>query len=671
MSLDQFQKVLVANRGEIACRVFATCARLGIRTVAVYSEADRDARHVRMADEAYLIGGPAARDSYLRADRIIEVAKQAGVQAIHPGYGFLSENADFAEACTQAGLAFIGPPTEAIRVMGSKSAAKTLMEGAGVPLVPGYHGADQGLTRLAEASEEIGYPVMIKATAGGGGKGMRIVRAAENFADALESCRRESKASFGDDRVLVERYLEHPRHIEIQVFADQQGNVVHLFERDCSVQRRHQKVLEEAPAPGLPASQREAMGKTAVEAARAVGYVGAGTVEFIVASDGQFYFMEMNTRLQVEHPVTEMITGQDLVEWQLRVAAKEPLPKAQADLSIRGHALEARIYAEDPERGFIPSIGRLRTLSFPEGSSQVRIDTGVEEGDEISPHYDPMIAKLIVWGETRDAALRRMRRVLRETRIVGVSSNVEFLSRLVSHERFARGEFDTGLIEDDEDRLLAPSEGPSVRARLCGALSILLADADASSAASPQDEPDSPWSKLGAWRLNGVSQREITLKAGEAASKISVEYGEAEFSVSLEDEDVTYVIQGELHSDGRLDANIDGHHTTAWVVRDEDFLHLFLEDESCRLEVVDPLRTSSRQVDTLGGLQAPMPGTILSLLVEPGTEVEQGAPLLILEAMKMEHTVKAPSAGRVNSFKYAVGDQVGDGAELVDFDAAE
>ncbi len=669
MSLDQFQKVLVANRGEIACRVFATCARLGIRTVAVYSEADRDTRHVRMADEAHLIGGPAARDSYLRADRIIEVAKQAGVQAIHPGYGFLSENAEFAEACTQAGIAFIGPPTEAIRVMGSKSAAKTLMEGAGVPLVPGYHGDDQSLTRLAEASEEIGYPVMIKATAGGGGKGMRIVRAAEDFASALESCRRESKASFGDDRVLVERYLEHPRHIEIQVFADEQGNVVHLFERDCSVQRRHQKVLEEAPAPGLPASQREAMGKTAIEAARAVGYVGAGTVEFIVASDGQFYFMEMNTRLQVEHPVTEMITGQDLVEWQLRVAANEPLPLAQNELSIRGHALEARIYAEDPERDFIPSTGRLRSLRYPEASSQVRIDTGVEEGDEISPHYDPMIAKLIVWDETRDAALRRMRRVLRETRIVGVSSNVELLFRLVSHERFARGEFDTGLIEDDEERLLAPSEGPSVRARLCGALAILLSDASA--VASPKNEPDSPWSKLGAWRLNGVAQREITLRAGEEASKISVEYGEAEFSVSLEDEEVTYAIQGELKSDGRLDANIDGHQISAWVVRDEDFLHLFLEDESCRLEVVDPLRTSSRQVDALGGLHAPMPGTVLSFLVEPGTEVEQGTPLLIIEAMKMEHTVKAPSAGRVNGFKYAVGDQVGDGAELVDFVSTE
>ncbi|MFT5444190.1 MAG: 3-methylcrotonyl-CoA carboxylase alpha subunit, partial [Myxococcota bacterium] len=383
MSLDQFEKVLVANRGEIACRVFRTCARLGIRTVAVYSEADRNARHVRLADEAHLIGGPAARDSYLRADRIIEVAKKAGVQAIHPGYGFLSENADFAEACAEAGIAFIGPPTEAIRVMGSKSAAKTLMHDAGVPLVPGYHGEDQSLARLAEASEEIRYPVMIKATAGGGGKGMRIVRTAEDFAGALESCRRESKASFGDDRVLVERYLEHPRHIEIQVFADEQGNVVHLFERDCSVQRRHQKVLEEAPAPGLPPEQRDEMGRAAVEAAKAVGYVGAGTVEFIVASDGEFFFMEMNTRLQVEHPVTEMITGQDLVEWQLRVAAGEPLPKKQSELAIKGHALEARIYAEDPERGFIPSIGQLRHLAYPEATQHVRIDTGVEQGDEI------------------------------------------------------------------------------------------------------------------------------------------------------------------------------------------------------------------------------------------------------------------------------------------------
>ena len=667
LSLEQFEKVLVANRGEIACRVFATCARLGIRTVAVYSEADRDARHVRMADEAFLIGAPAARGSYLRGDRILEVAQSAGVQAIHPGYGFLSENADFAEACVQAGLAFIGPPSDAIRIMGSKSAAKTLMAEAGVPLVPGYHGDDQSLTRLSQASDEIGYPVMIKATAGGGGKGMRIVHSAGNFSEALDSCRRESKASFGDDRVLVERYLEHPRHIEIQIFADQHGNVVHLFERDCSVQRRHQKVLEEAPAPGLPPSQREAMGNAAVEAARAVGYVGAGTVEFIVASTGEFYFMEMNTRLQVEHPVTEMITGQDLVEWQLRVAAKEPLPKQQADLSIRGHALEARIYAEDPQRGFIPSIGRLGTLCYPEPSDQVRVDTGVEQGDEISPHYDPMIAKLIVWDETRDAALRRMRRVLRETRIVGVSNNIEFLSRLVSHEKFAVGEFDTGLIADDEERLLAPSEGASIRARLCAVLAIMRSEAEA--APTPRDEPDSPWHQLGAWRLNGIAEREILLKVGDVQSSIAVRYLPEEYELSLEG--TSYLVRGELDSAGRLDANLDGHRFFAWTVREQDTLHVFLDDESAQLEIVDPLRSSDRQADSLGGLQAPMPGTILSLLVEPGTEVAKGTPLLILEAMKMEHTVKAPTAGCVNGFKYAVGDQVADGAELVDFDAAE
>jgi 3-methylcrotonyl-CoA carboxylase alpha subunit len=667
VSLDRFEKILVANRGEIACRVFRSCARLGIRTVAVYSDADRNARHVRLADEAHWIGEAAARDSYLRADRIIEVAKDAGVQAIHPGYGFLSENAEFAEACTQAGIVFIGPPSEAIRVMGSKSAAKNLMEEAGVPLVTGYHGEDQGAGRLAEASDAIGYPVMIKASAGGGGKGMRIVRSADDFAAALESCRRESNAAFGDDRVLVERYLEHPRHIEIQVFADGHGNVVHLFERDCSVQRRHQKVLEEAPAPGLPPQQREAMGRAAVDAARAVGYVGAGTVEFIVAPDGEFFFMEMNTRLQVEHPVTEMITGHDLVEWQLRVAADQPLPSGQDDLAIRGHALEARIYAEDPERGFMPSVGRLLHVSFPEASDHVRVDTGVEQGDEISPHYDPMIAKLVVWDETRAAVLSRMRRLLGETRIVGVSSNVDFLSRLVSHDRFASGKFDTGLIGDDERRLLAPSGGPSVRARLCGALAILMSDA--ASVASPSIDPDSPWCTLGAWRLNGQARREISFSLGDDLSTVSVLYGAADFTLTVEG--ASHTVRGELDPDGRLDATIDGQRIVAWTVPDGDFLHIFLDGESSRLEIVDPLRRSSRQVDSLGGLHAPMPGTILSLLVEPGTDVTPGTPLLVLEAMKMEHTVKAPSAGRVNRFRYAVGDQVAEGAELVDFEAAD
>jgi 3-methylcrotonyl-CoA carboxylase alpha subunit len=667
VSLDQFQKVLVANRGEIACRVFETCGRLGLSTVAVYSDADESARHVRLADEAHRIGGPAARDSYLRSDRIIEVAKKAGVQAIHPGYGFLSENPEFAEACTQAGIVFIGPPGDAIRVMGSKAAAKALMEAAGVPVVPGFHGDDQSLAGLAQAADAIGYPVIIKATAGGGGKGMRIVRAAADFADALESCRRESKAAFGDDRVLIERYLEHPRHIEIQVFADRHGNIVHLFERDCSIQRRHQKVLEEAPAPGLTKEQREAMGRVAIDAARAVGYVGAGTVEFIVASDGGFYFMEMNTRLQVEHPVTELITGQDLVEWQLRVAAEEPLPRAQSELVICGHALEARVYAEDPERGFLPSVGQLRHLGFPEPTDQVRIDTGVEAGDAISPHYDPMIAKLVVWDETREAALRRMRGALGETHIVGVSSNVEFLSRLVSHERFVSGEFDTGLIEDDEGRLLSPGAGPSIRARICGALAIVLDEA--TRIASASNDPASPWSAPGAWRLNGRARREISLRAGDEPSSVFVQYGTDEFTMTLDN--ISSEVRGQLSPDGRLAATLDGDRVQARAVRHEDLVHVFVEGESARLEIVDPLRTSSHRTDALGGLHAPMPGTILSLLVEPGTEVKPGTPLLVLEAMKMEHTVKAPAAGRVKRFRYAIGDQVTEGAELVDFDATD
>ncbi|WP_240989707.1 acetyl-CoA carboxylase biotin carboxylase subunit, partial [Cupriavidus taiwanensis] len=454
-----FNKILIANRGEIACRVAATCRRLGIRTVAVYSDADAEARHVAFCDEAVHIGGAAARDSYLRADHIIEMAKETGAQAIHPGYGFLSENEAFAEACAAAGLVFIGPPASAIHAMGSKSAAKQLMEQASVPLVPGYHGEDQDPALLRREADRIGYPVLLKASAGGGGKGMRVVESGEGFEAALASVKREASASFGDDKVLVEKYLTRPRHIEIQVFADTHGNCVYLFERDCSVQRRHQKVLEEAPAPGMTEERRRAMGEAAVAAAKAVGYVGAGTVEFIANQDGSFYFMEMNTRLQVEHPVTEMITGQDLVEWQLRVAAGEPLPLAQEQLRIDGHALEARIYAENPDKQFLPSTGTLRFLRTPpavqfmrgdgvdgnpHGPAGVRIDAGVREGDTISPFYDPMIAKLIVWGKDRDEALARMRQALAAYHVVGLSTNVAFLQRLVKSEAFRTADLDTG-----------------------------------------------------------------------------------------------------------------------------------------------------------------------------------------------------------------------------------
>ena len=453
LAQPMFDKILIANRGEIACRVIRTCRRLGIRTVAVFSDADRHARHVRMADEAIHIGAAPASESYLLADRILAAAKQTGAQAVHPGYGFLSENAGFAEACAAAGIVFIGPPESAIQAMGSKSAAKALMEKAGVPLTPGYHGKEQAPEFLREQADAIGYPVLIKAVSGGGGKGMRLVEQSEDFEAALASCQREATASFGDPVVLVEKYVTQPRHIEIQVFGDSHGNVVHLFERDCSVQRRHQKVLEEAPAPGMTAERRAAMGKAATDAAKAVGYVGAGTVEFIAHQDGAFYFMEMNTRLQVEHPVTEMITGVDLVEWQLRVAVGQPLPLAQDQLSIHGHALEARIYAEDADKGFLPSTGPLIFLATPEPSAHVRIDSGVEQGDQISPYYDPMIAKLIVWDEDRPRALQRMQQALGEFRIVGVTANTAFLKRLVATDSFSNATLDTGLIERESAAL--------------------------------------------------------------------------------------------------------------------------------------------------------------------------------------------------------------------------
>ena len=469
-----FRKILIANRGEIACRVIKTARRLGVRTVAVFSEADANARHTRLADEAVLIGPPAARDSYLAIDRIIAAARQTGAEAIHPGYGFLSENEDFAAACAANGIVFIGPPVEAIRAMGSKSAAKTLMETTAVPLVPGYHGDKQDKIFLQKEADRIGYPVLLKPSAGGGGKGMRIVTAASEFADALASCKREATSSFGDDHVLIEKYVTRPRHVEIQVFADRHGHCVYLFERDCSVQRRHQKVLEEAPAPGMTESRRRDMGEAAVAAARAVNYVGAGTVEFIADQDGRFYFMEMNTRLQVEHPVTEMITGQDLVEWQLRVAAGEPLPLTQEQLAIRGHSLEARIYAEDPDKGFLPSTGKLVHLAPPPESLHVRVDTGVEQGDEITPYYDPMIAKLIVWDQTRELALQRMLQALAQYRIVGVANNVEFLSRLVACPAFTRADLDTGLIERERD-FLFPQQGDAPdQAYLIAALATLL-----------------------------------------------------------------------------------------------------------------------------------------------------------------------------------------------------
>jgi 3-methylcrotonyl-CoA carboxylase alpha subunit len=663
-----FTKVLIANRGEIACRVIKTCRRLGIRTVAVYSEADAGARHVRMADEAVLIGPPPARESYLRIEAILDAIRQTGAEAVHPGYGFLSENEDFASALAESGVTFIGPPVDAIRAMGSKSAAKQLMEKAQVPLVPGYHGDNQDPAFLQQQADAIGYPVLIKASAGGGGKGMRIVNDSSEFAAALSSCQREAKSSFGDDHVLVEKYLGRPRHIEIQVFADTHGNVVHLFERDCSVQRRHQKVLEEAPAPGMTLERRAQMGKAACDAARAVGYVGAGTVEFIASQDGTFYFMEMNTRLQVEHPVTEMITGQDLVEWQLRVAAGETLPLSQEQLSIRGHALEARIYAEDAAKGFLPSTGRLIHLDPPLETLNVRVDSGVEQGDEITPYYDPMIAKLIVWDEDRDRANARMLNALAHYRVAGVANNVEFLSRLVACPAFATADLDTGLIERERDFLFPQQEAAPNEVYALATLAELLREAqEAASGASVHEDPHSPWHRRDGWRLNSGFTRSVKLRAGEDQRTIHVTYAPGGLFV-LDFNGRSMEVRGLLTADGALRAELGGRRLSATVVVAEEKRHVFVDGRSYLLSAVDPLYLPGSSAGPDNRLTAPMPGRIVALLAEPG-QVQEGTPLLIMEAMKMEHTIRAPSAGTLKAFRHAVGDQVSEGSELVEFEA--
>ncbi len=671
-----FKKILIANRGEIACRVIKTARRMGIATVAVYSEADANARHVRLADEAVLIGPAPARESYLVSDRILEAAQRTGAEAVHPGYGFLSENEDFAEACAAAGVVFIGPPVAAIHAMGSKSEAKKLMEKAGVPLTPGYHGDDQTPALLANEAARIGYPVLIKASAGGGGKGMRRADRAEDFDASLVSCKREAKSSFNDDHVLVEKYVLKPRHIEIQVFGDKHGNVLHLFERDCSVQRRHQKVLEEAPAPGMTEARRAAMGKAAVEAAKAVGYVGAGTVEFIANQDGSFYFMEMNTRLQVEHPVTEMITGLDLVEWQLRVASGEALPLTQDQLSIDGHALEARIYAEDPDKGFLPSTGRLLHLAPPPESDHVRVDTGVEQGDEITPFYDPMIAKLIVWGSDRRQALARMRQALAQYRVVGVANNVEFLARLVSTPSFAHADLDTGLIERESALLFPEKVAVPDDVWLLAALAELRREARlAEKRAADAPDRDSPWRILDGWRLNGRAQRTMTLRYGEVLQTVVIEAASGGNAGSnaghwLVLDGQRVFARGSLGPDSQLQAQLGERRLRAAVVAAGERRHVFFEGRSWPIAMVDTLNVGGKGDELEGGLKAPMPGKVIALIAAAGAIVEKGAPLLVLEAMKMEHTITAPNRGKVKAFHYAPGDQVADGAELVDFEAA-
>jgi 3-methylcrotonyl-CoA carboxylase alpha subunit len=665
-----FEKILIANRGEIACRIIRTARRLGIRTVAVHSEADAQAPHVAMADEAVLLGPAPARESYLRIDRIVEAARRTGAEAVHPGYGFLAENADFAEACAAAGLIFVGPPASAIRAMGSKQEAKALMEQAGVPIVPGYHGADQDEGTLLRAAKEIGFPVLIKASAGGGGKGMRRVDRASTFAAELAAAKREALSAFGDDRVLIEKFVARPRHIEVQIFADSQGNVVHLFERDCSVQRRYQKVVEEAPAFGLTPEQRREIGATAIAAARAVGYVGAGTVEFIAGESGSVYFMEMNTRLQVEHPVTEMVTGQDLVEWQLRVAAGEVLPLTQDRIVLAGHAIEARLYAEDPARGFLPSVGRLVHFHLPPESFNLRTDSGVRQGDEVSIHYDAMLAKVVVWDENRPAAVRRLRKALSSCEIIGVASNLDWLAALTRHPRFKEGAVDTGFIERHETEIAARPAPPIDIVLALASLHVLLRrEEDAKARALRAADSWSPWHSATGWRLNGDARSVLRFRRGDMEFEIAAIAQPDGIRLTLPKGSIT--VRGALEEEGKLRADLDGRWLTPTIVRQANLLTVLLDGASDRLELLDPLALTAVAEAPSGRLTAPMPGRIVEVLAKPGETVKRGAALIVLEAMKMEHTIGAPSDGAVAELYYSVGDLVEEGMTLLSFTVAE
>jgi 3-methylcrotonyl-CoA carboxylase alpha subunit len=664
-----FKKILIANRGEIACRVAATARRLGIRTVAVYSDADAQAAHVRACDEAVHIGGSSPIESYLKADVILAAAKATGAQAVHPGYGFLSENEDFAQACFDAGIAFIGPPPSAIKAMGLKAESKRLMGAAGVPLVPGYHGADQDPALLQREADRIGYPVLIKASAGGGGKGMRIVNSAEEFAAALASCQREAINSFGDDAVLIERYVTRPRHIEIQVFGDTQGDVVYLFERDCSVQRRHQKVLEEAPAPFITEARRSEMGAAAVAAAKAVGYVGAGTVEFIAepqpGGDLRFYFMEMNTRLQVEHPVTEAITGLDLVEWQLRVAAGQPLPLKQDELRIHGHAIEARICAENPDAQFLPATGRLDVFRTPPCSrferSDVRVDAGVREGDAISPFYDSMIAKLIVWGADREQALARMQAALAQTHIVGLHTNVAFLRRVVQSQAFSTADLDTALIERERAALF---NAPALALPLAAAAVVAHKLRDEAA-----KQTNDPWSRRDGWRMQGGAQRRLHLNWQGQNEVVTLERTHDGLTL-LGVKDERWPLSFTALNADMFDVQLGPTRQTLTVYAQGERYTVFGLQAQATLTEFDPIAHAGQGAAEGGRLTAPMPGKLIAFLAQPGQQVKQGQALAVMEAMKMEHTITAPRDGLVAELLYAVGDQVSEGEELLKLSAS-
>jgi 3-methylcrotonyl-CoA carboxylase alpha subunit len=656
----RFRTLLIANRGEIACRIIRSARAMGLRTVAVYSEADRDAMHVAMADEAVLLGPARARDSYLNIERVIEAARQAGAEAVHPGYGFLSENAEFAQACLNAGLVFVGPTAEMMTAMGSKSGSKALMEKAGVPLVPGYHGEAQDEATLAKAADKIGFPVLVKASAGGGGRGMRVVNSAGELSAAIVSAKREAKAAFGDDRMLIEKFVQNPRHIEVQIIGDSHGNLLSLWERECTLQRRHQKVIEEAPSPTLDATQREAVCAAARKAAGAVNYVGAGTIEFV--SDGkEVFFIEMNTRLQVEHPVTELITGVDLVEWQLRVAFGEKLPLAQDEIKLNGHAIEARVYAENPQKNFMPSVGRIKTWRTPDAVDGLRVDAGYRDGDAVSPYYDAMLAKVIAWAPTRQAAIERLNRGLEETDVRGIVTNIPFLSALIMHPNVRANTIDTGFIER-ELKKLTESSGVAGDLVLCAAVAAIVNEEQKSA------RKDSPWQTFG-WMPVGRRQRVFSFRQGQGAEhKVTLHYGSGPMTLSIGKHE--FVFTTSPADGGGFDLTIDGMKSRVVAVIEGHELYLRTRNGRFDLHWVDPFGGETEEQVGEDKIVAPLPGTVVALLAEEGATLEKGAAILTLEVMKMEQTLRAPFAGVLKTIKCKVGDIVGEGVELAEIEPA-
>ncbi|MBX9646047.1 MAG: acetyl/propionyl/methylcrotonyl-CoA carboxylase subunit alpha [Xanthobacteraceae bacterium] len=661
----RFRTLLIANRGEIACRVIRSARAMGLRTVAVYSEADGDAMHVADADEAVLLGPSRARDSYLNIQRVIEAAKQTGAEAVHPGYGFLSENAEFAQACLDAGLVFVGPTAAMMTAMGSKSGSKFLMEQAGVPLVPGYHGEAQDETILAQAADKIGFPVLVKASAGGGGRGMRVVNSAAELSAAIVSAKREAKAAFGDDRMLIEKFVQNPRHIEVQIIGDSHGNLLSLFERECTLQRRHQKVIEEAPSPTLNATQRESVCAAARKAAGAVNYVGAGTIEFV--SDGkEVFFIEMNTRLQVEHPVTELITGIDLVEWQLRVAFGEKLPLKQDEIKLNGHAIEARVYAENPQKNFMPSVGRIKTWRTPDAVDGLRIDAGYRSGDAVSPYYDAMLAKVIAWAPTRQAAIDRLNRGLEETDVRGIVTNIPFLSALVTHPQVRANTIDTGFIER-ELKGLTDRTGVVGELELCAAVAAIIGEEQRAA----RHEAHSPWRTYG-WQPVGLRTRVFQFRQGQGTEqKVSLQYGDGQFAVSVANREAPFLVSVAPYAAGGLfDLTIDGMKSQVTAVIEGHELYLRTRNGRFDLHWVDPFGGETEEQVGEDKIVAPLPGTVVALLAEEGAVLEKGAAILTLEVMKMEQTLRAPYAGVLKKIKCKVGDIVGEGVELAEIEPA-